>query len=128
MADSLFVGEDLLYVRQLGSGFGHQIVGYPQPDASCDMEIVILHQVVYGADRTVGAVFDREDAVLAQSFFDGVENPFEAVEEHHAGNFKKPFAGRLRVRACDALACHDSFFWKELRRMFEGCRYPFSQV
>ena len=62
-----------------------------------NMELVVLHEVVYCADRAVRTVFDRQDTILAESFVYGVENAFESCEEHCVGQLEKLFARGLRV-------------------------------
>lgn len=46
LADGLLMGNDFSDVAHLGSCLCHEILAYAEPDASYDVEIIVLHEVV----------------------------------------------------------------------------------
>ena len=80
LADCLLVGEYLLDIFKLCAGQDEQGVVNFEFDASYNMETVIFHQVIDLVYRAVGAVFNRENTVFAQTLFNGGEHALEILE------------------------------------------------
>ena len=122
------MGEDFSDIAELGTRLCHKVMVDAQAKTFGNMEVVVLHQVVYCADRTVGTVFDRENTVLAETLFHSIEYTFEAVEKHYARHFKEFLACSLRVGSCDTLAGNYSFFREKCRCFGEGFVDSFCQI
>ena len=103
-------------------------MAYSQAKTLYYVEVVVLHEIVNGTYRAVRAVFDRKDAVLAESFFHSIEYALETVEIHYAWNFKKLFAGSLRVRSGNTLTGDNCFFREDLRCFLKSLLYAFRKI
>ena len=72
-----------------------------------DMEAVRDHEVIDGRDRACGGIFDGQDAVGAEAFFDGFEDFFESIEVEDGGEWEEVGDGLLGVGAFCAGASDD---------------------
>ena len=117
----LTMRNDLADLGRLHARQGKQTVIYAQADAANNREVVLLHEVVHRIDRTCCAVFQRQNAVLAQALLDGGENLVKCCAEEHARMLEEFIAGLLRIRAFDALAGDSCCGREQLRRLLQRC-------
>ena len=117
----LSVRDDLANFGQLYARQGQQTVIYAQADAADDGEIVLLHEVIHRVDRACRAVFQRQDAVLAQALLDSGEDLVKCRAEEYTRVLEELIAGLLRIRALNALAGNGCCGREELRRLFQRC-------
>ena len=113
--------DDLANFGQLYARQGQQAVIYAQADAADDGEVVLLHEVIHRVDRACRAVFQRQNAVLAQALLDGGENLVKCCAEEHARMLEEFIAGLLRIRALNALAGNGCCGREQLRRLLQRC-------
>ena len=115
----LSVRDNLANFGQLYARQGQQTVIYAQADAADDGEIVLLHEVVHRVDRACRAVFQRQNAVLAQALLDGGEDLVKCRAEEYARMLEQLVAGLLRIRTLNALAGNGCCGREELRRLLQ---------
>ena len=111
--------DDLANFGQLYAWKRQQTVIHAQADAADNGEIVLLHEVIHRVDRACRAVFQRQNAVLAQALLDGGENLVKCRAEEHARMLEQLVAGLLRIRALNALAGDGRRGREQLRRVFQ---------
>ena len=111
--------DDLANFGQLYARQGQQTVIYAQADAADDGDLVLLHEVIHRVDRACRAVFQRQNAVLAQALLDSGEDLVERREEKHTRVLEELIAGLLRIRALNALAGNGCCGREQLRRLLQ---------
>ena len=104
LAQSLFVGDNFLDIRELGALCCHKAVVNLHADRADNAEIVAHHQVVDLVDRACGAVFNGQHAILAEALFNSGENCIKVLEEHDIGSGEQLLASHLRVCSLNTLA------------------------
>ena len=109
--------------------FGNQTMTNGHPNALNDVEIMFLHQIIHGQDGTGAAVFDGQNAVIAQTLFHRIENAFERLEIGNVGDLEKLFCCHSAESAFHALAGHGradgktfSFFRQDFSYLIDGGR------
>ena len=114
LADGLLMGVNGADIFHFRAGFGQQFVADKQLGTADDITLMALEQFVNAAHRAVGAVFDGENAVFAESAVHGLKNGVEAFYMGHIAPGNHLFRGDLRIGAFHALTGHGAAFGKDI--------------
>ena len=131
MIQRLLVRKDLGHVFGVRSRLCHKVMLNPKPYRAKNVTTVFAHQVVHGVDGSHGAVFYRQNAVIAKSSFNGAEHRIPIFKIKDVVDREHFVGGYLRVGSRNPLTRHGggngegflAFRKRRLQQRADGRRY-----
>ena len=128
MLDRLLMGPDLPDILRLCTGLHQQRMVNLHPGGTHNIAFPADQLVIHAVHGSGQAVFNRQDAVPAQSAFNGGKHIFKGPAVHDGRRTENLFAGLLGISAFHALAGNRRLFREQLRRFLQAPADQLSQL